>query len=351
MQESDSNGSSSFEIVEKKDVESAKTSDKSETLSISSPYSISSQSSTSISVGNILSSVAPPAAIPDFKLWTPAGPQIKPTPHDNQIAVTAAPAIDNQFPVTQFSAAIPPSKGVPQEPFQKRNIQPPEAESISGTSFLGLVKGALSNPVFTKMAEKAKSSVDSLITTLDPQMSEYIYSGGDTEFIVTSTDEEIISAIREAVHSILGKAWVNGINLPSDKTQAVGFKEGLKRAKDKVEKSYKIKKAPIVAVENILLYENESWYDESVLLLIDAEKNINLSTFSQATPVPTLKFLKQIDSEYGDSDKTVEQKLAEYLKAIPGWQEEVSGVSRKEVILLAAKTLFKLYKEHLPQNR
>lgn len=40
---------------------------------------------------------------------------------------------------------------------------------------MGLVKEAFSSGgVLSKMAEKAKNSVDSIITTLDPQMSEYI---------------------------------------------------------------------------------------------------------------------------------------------------------------------------------
>lgn len=58
-------------------------------------------------------------------------------------------------------------------PTQSKSL-PPEAEVVAPSSFLGMVKGALSSQMVTKMVEKAKSSVDSIITTLDPQMSEYI---------------------------------------------------------------------------------------------------------------------------------------------------------------------------------
>lgn len=39
---------------------------------------------------------------------------------------------------------------------------------------MGFFKEALTTGVLSKVAEKAKYSVDSIITTLDPQMSEYI---------------------------------------------------------------------------------------------------------------------------------------------------------------------------------
>jgi hypothetical protein len=65
-----------------------------------------------------------------------------------------------------------------------------------------------SGGILSKVAEKAKHSVDSLITTLDPQMSEFINSGGDVEISVVSTDQDEIAPIREAIFSVFGKAWV-----------------------------------------------------------------------------------------------------------------------------------------------
>jgi hypothetical protein len=81
-----------------------------------------------------------------------------------------------------------------------------------------------SGGILSKVAEKAKHSVDSLITTLDPQMSEFICellsklwplsnmflldSGGDVEISVVSTDQDEIAPIREAIFSVFGKAWV-----------------------------------------------------------------------------------------------------------------------------------------------
>lgn len=363
MDKDDSNGAS-FEIIDKKNFEQAS----SGTLSsVSSPYSIPSPGSVSLTTGNLLSNVAPPSSIPDFTLWSSASssspsekleqpPNIEGLPTQLQGAslscdinvVTSAPVVVNQFPATKFSAAIPPSKGKPQEaPHHARISQPPEAEIAAPSSILGLVKGALSSQVVTKMVEKAKSSVDSIITTLDPQMSEYIYSGGDLEITVTTEEDDIVSGVREAAHSVLGQAWVNGIKLgmPVQKTQAVGFEKALNNAKDKIQYSFKFRKTVTVAIENLLLEHKKKWFDLSVLVLKDFEKDINIYTFSQATPVPVEKFLEK---DVADID--IENKLSEYLKAVPCWQEEVSGISRKEVISLSARLLFKLYKDNLSQT-
>lgn len=71
------------------------------------------------------------------------------------------------------SAAIPPSKGV------QHGTVIQEEQSIGNQQdsggFIGWMKGAVSSGgILSKVAEKAKNSVDSMITTLDPQMREYI---------------------------------------------------------------------------------------------------------------------------------------------------------------------------------
>lgn len=47
-----------------------------------------------------------------------------------------------------------------------------------GSNLLGWMKDSVSSfpssGLFTKVAEKAKSSVNSIVTTLDPQMKEYL---------------------------------------------------------------------------------------------------------------------------------------------------------------------------------
>lgn len=69
-----------------------------------------------------------------------------------------------------YSPVIPAEKGVP--------VSSPSADSATeaspgqdtGSGLLGWVKGY--NGLLSKVAEKAKSSVDTVITTLDPQMRD-----------------------------------------------------------------------------------------------------------------------------------------------------------------------------------
>lgn len=219
--------------------------------------------------GNLLSNVQPPSALPNFItspiLQPPTVGSFTPTtalpstaPVQNpgvysmppqppivaampySTAVNIQPSEDAYHP-TQFrqvvcscnvysnlwcffiSAAIPPSKGVPQGSVPLREASP--AHDSGG--FIGWMKGAVaSGGILSKVAEKAKNSVDSMITTLDPQMREFICrfddiefcwkllsiffadSGGDVDVIVASSQEVKISAIREAFQSVFGKATV-----------------------------------------------------------------------------------------------------------------------------------------------
>ncbi|VEN63690.1 unnamed protein product [Callosobruchus maculatus] len=371
MMQEDSNGESSFEIVDNRGNEKSESSG---TLSaVSSAYSMTSPSTLSMPGSNILSNVPPPSALPDLSLWSGTTPNNEtqeniapvvttiPNPQDDSQNVVSqlasmnininpiAAHITEQFPTTQFSAAIPPSKGVQHGPVAQ---QPRPAELAEGSGgFMGMVKEAFSSGgVLSKMAEKAKNSVDSIITTLDPQMSEYIHSAGDTEVTVTSDNEEEVGAIRDAFHSVFGKAWVNGIklNLPPKPAEAIGFEEGFKNAQEKLNYSLKFRNTPTVAIENIILEQNNRYFDLSILVLRDVDRDIIVETFTQATPIPVSQFVKNIENEKPDCKSlSTAEKLAIYLQDIPEWQFEISGIPRKEVLLLAAKALVKVYKNKL----
>ncbi|CAH1169804.1 unnamed protein product [Phaedon cochleariae] len=355
MLQEDSNGESSFEIVHDTSEKTGSTSTVSSGFSMSSPP------------GNLLANVPPPATLPDFKVWPTAAPEAKPAFADvPTVGVTSVPQIpavrsqptlnnvnplplpeNEQFPRTQFSAAIPPSKGIQLGPTLHHKAN---EKDVPG-GFMGYFKEAFtSGGVLSKMAEKAKSSVDSIITTLDPQMSEYIYSEGETEVTVISDNEDEVGAIREAFHSVFGKAWVNGIklNIPGKRSQAIGFESGRRNAEENIKQSMKYRNTPTVAMENILIQENNEWFDLTILVLKDMEKQITVQTFSQATPVPVEEFLKNVTSEMPETQSlSVEEKLAIFAQARSNWQQHISGVSRKEVIFLAAKTLVRLYKNKL----
>jgi hypothetical protein len=99
-----------------------------------------------------------------------------------------------------------------------------------GSGLFGWMKEAMpGKSILAKVAEKARSSVDTMITTLDPQMKEFICecfksillflehivfefslkdSGGDIDIAVASSKELKVSSVREAFQTVFGKATV-----------------------------------------------------------------------------------------------------------------------------------------------
>ena len=50
----------------------------------------------------------------------------------------------------------------------------------------------------SRVVERTKTMSESVITTLDPQMKEFIKSGGDVEVVVASDKEGKVAPLREA---------------------------------------------------------------------------------------------------------------------------------------------------------
>lgn len=152
----------------------------------------------------MLSNISPPTELPSFITNVPVPPQpIVPPTVDAQPTivspVTNLPtAIQTELHPT-FSAAIPPQNDNETVPSGAPPTSSESNDSISaafrsmalnpnavshalepitqgGANLFGWVKGAVSNSggLLQKVADKAKSSVDSIVTTLDPQMRDYI---------------------------------------------------------------------------------------------------------------------------------------------------------------------------------
>ncbi|KAF2884239.1 hypothetical protein ILUMI_21931 [Ignelater luminosus] len=394
MLQEDSNGETTFEIIDKKAEElSESLSSVSSSISLLPSPGVSLANVPSSTTGNLLSNVAPPSALPSFipaAVPTPISTFSTPTSLTANVlqshpvfnlpvttvtttpssssslsaaAVTAVdvqPTVEPYYP-TQFSAAIPPCKGVQHGTIPEK--VPPASDDSGG--FIGWMKGAVATGgILSRVAEKAKNSVDSMITTLDPQMREYIYSGGDLDVLVASCQEVKISPIREAFQAIFGKATVSGISVQATNiaAQPVGFAAGIKAAEERVQGVFKnpnVHPVPVVAVENFLLEVGEDkWYDLGVLLLYDPARQITLQTFTQMTPVPTaVVTLAQEDTpsdyplKWSGYSVTIGSLMAKNLATShTEWHQALTGVSRREMILLAAKTLASLYKSSLTQG-
>uniref|UniRef100_A0A6B2E6J8 Non-canonical purine NTP phosphatase/PRRC1 domain-containing protein n=1 Tax=Phlebotomus kandelakii TaxID=1109342 RepID=A0A6B2E6J8_9DIPT len=332
-------------------------------------------------VGNLLSNVGPPSALPANLILAPAAPQNPDTNPPVEGGAAEQATVEPHIPTT-FSPAIPPNKNTSAEqtPADETssqadnlghlNLNPePVASALgpltqSGSSLFGWVKDAASSGggILSKVAEKAKNSVDTLVTTLDPQMKEYIYSGGDVELIVASDKDDKVKPCREAFQTIFGKATVIGLQAQPNNiaAQPVGFEAALRGAQERtadLRTNSRIgDKLPVVAVENFTVEAfPDQWFDAGLLLLTDPHRNLTLKTITQMTAIPLsviATIREDTPKEYQFQDTgfavTVGQVMANNLGVHhTEWHRFYTGVSRSDMILNAAKSLATLYKRSI----
>lgn len=224
----------------------------------------------------------------------------------------------------------------------------------------GWLKG---NDFLSKVAEKAKNSVDSMITTLDPGMKEFIYSGGDIDVLVASDDDvRVIGPIRESFQKVFGRATVTGITMPPSNMapQPVGFAAGLKAAEDKITSLQQTGRVsvsqPTIAVESFIVeLTPDSWFDVHCLVLKDDANGLSLHTFGQATPVPA-EFIAEIQDRTPADYPLRWCGLAVTVGEVAGprllvpqceWRAVLGGVSDTQLISSAACALASMYRRAL----
>lgn len=233
----------------------------------------------------------------------------------------------------------------------------PDKENNAG--MWGWIKGTVSGKDFlNKVAEKAKNSVDSMITTLDPQMKDYIYSGGDIDLIVTSDKEDKIGPVREAFQTVFGRASVSGMAIQTNiAIQPVGYSAGLKGAEDRISclrQSGRIhERQPVVAIENFVVeLTPDRWFDIGCLVLDDPAIESPIHVYTQSTPVP-LQYINEMQKDTGSDYPLRWSGLAVPVGHVIGralqvphteWHLHVTGVSRRDIVLVAAKSLATAYK-------
>lgn len=235
----------------------------------------------------------------------------------------------------------------------------PYQESNEGGGVWGWIKGS---GFLNKVAEKAKNSVDSMITTLDPGMKEIIYSGGDVNIVVASGSEGKISAVREAFQQVFGKATVQGIAVQSSSIapQPVGYSAGLKAAEERIgnlqQQGMLHEHQVFVAIENFLAeLTPDNWFDLGCLLLRDPRSGITLQVYTEAIPILShyvMQAKEQTPPDYPLGWSGYAVTIGQVMGSALGvhhseWHQALTGVSRREIIFLAARTLAGMYKAQL----
>lgn len=306
---------------------------------------------------------SPPISASSGSVPPPGGPQL-------------APPIASATPPVSFtsSSSNPPITSQPVAPAVQGSVDASAAVDLgspgvggpagSKGSWLGWIRGTVSN-VGHRVAEKAKNSMDTMITTLDPQMKEFIHSGGDMDIIVASDKEVKVGAVREAFQQIFGKATVSGMpaSVEGIANQPVGFEAALQSAEGRINSLRSSGRVhpqqPIVAVENFVAeFTPDCWYDLGVLLLDDPGEDIILQTYTQVTPIPP-GFVEQARAATADDypykntgfSTTIGQIASQNLQVHHTlWQESLIGVPRRDMVIMAARALASLYKARLPPN-
>ncbi|XP_063983044.1 protein PRRC1-like isoform X1 [Diachasmimorpha longicaudata] len=358
----ESNGESTFEFVDKKDdisvggdnVRSDSTSSLSSSASLLPPVGISP------STGSLLSNIAPPSALPSF-VASPAPVVVPPSdPAPTNVPIEANVIVQTKQP--QQGQQVLPSTSAPTDAPEGTTFQeslPQELGTVGGALFSWVKDTVVNNSMLSKVAEKAKSSVNSMITTLDPQMREFIYSGGDVEVVVASNKEIKVSPVREAFQGVFGKATVSGVAVDTSAVPKtpVGFDAGVAAAEMRIKyarNAHEIpQEVPIVGVQSFLLeVGRDKWYELGVILLEDQKNKVNLQTFTQMTPVPSPIVTAAKEATPGDYPLRslglavhIGASMATNLQVgYNEWHHALTGVSRRDTILLAAQSLAGLYK-------
>ncbi|XP_076044990.1 protein PRRC1-like [Oratosquilla oratoria] len=290
-------------------------------------------------------SVVPPQATATGTATPPKGPTLAPVTSQPQLSIV--PTVD---------ASVELGKS--------------HSQAGSGNpSWFGWIRGTVSS-VSHKVAEKAKNSMDSMITTLDPQMKEYICvlppdSGGDVDLVVASDKEVKVGAVREAFQAVFGKATVSGMSseATSVAAQPVGFASALTAGEERINSLRSGGRVhpqqPVVAVENFIVELTPGfWYDMGLLLIDDPGQDILLQTYTQVTPIPA-EYVTQARASTPEDyplkssgfATTIGEVASQVLQVHHSqWQETVCGVPRREMVTLAARVLASLYKAQLPQS-
>ncbi|XP_043197865.1 protein PRRC1-like isoform X2 [Amphibalanus amphitrite] len=274
-------------------------------------------------------------------------------------AVTGAPPMpDSQLggvSVMPMSSAGGATVDYAQTPYSYAGAADPAGGGgAHGEGWLGWIKDTVQkSEVLSKVAERARTSMDSMITTLDPQMRDIIYSGGDLDIVVASDKEVKVSAVREAFQLVFGKATVQGVPSPGPclVPQPVGWQGARAAAEARVQSLRSSGLVPaqqaIVAAEGFIVQlQPERWFDMT-LLLLDEPAGSALSVFTQPTEVPEAWVQRMEGSTPPDHPQrwaglqlTVGQVASETLQVAPSaWHEVTCGLTRRELLLPAARSL------------
>ena len=152
--------------------------------------------------------------------------------------------LPTEQPATVTATPTAATVVTPESTQKSPNIPPPSVDDDDG----GGGGGSILFGFLSKVAEKTKNSVETIITTVDPQMKDYIYSGGDVEIVVASEADSKVVPVKEAFQKVFGRATVVGMKPhPSGAIaeQPVGYAAGRQGAIERIQNFRCVKLATV----------------------------------------------------------------------------------------------------------
>lgn len=144
--------------------------------------------------------------------------------------------------------------------------------------------------------EKAKIGVETFVTTVDPQMSNYNHPANRPLYLLSSmTTPKVVHTIREAFNNTgFSKISMNSIDAQNSSQfapQIIGFPCALQSAREKLENSFNVMQdaeCTVIAMQDFIAeLTTDCWFELAVIMLKDKRKNIELTVYTEATPVPS----------------------------------------------------------------
>ncbi|XP_040583228.1 protein PRRC1 [Lepeophtheirus salmonis] len=260
------------------------------------------------------------------------------------------------------TTSCPPLKSTHDKSVKDDNVEEDE-DNLSSFGF-GWMSASSSGGLLSKMAEKTKSSFETVITTLDPQMKDYLSGKNNIPFspaeVVVASDQKFnVTPVSNAFRSIFGtKTAVYGLPSKTESIaeQPVGFAAGRQGAKERMN-SLSSDADVKLSLENFLLEVGEdTWVEMIVLILLNSKLDITVTTYSQPVYVD-VRFvdvakeatLESYPKKWSGLQKSIASVIGEHFGSPhQDWYAHVTGgTTREEILFLASETLAKMYKKVL----
>lgn len=306
-----------------------------------------------------ISSVPPPSELPSFVVQQQNKEKSDAQASKFQAAIPPQPESQQAAAGSAEDVKEEDEKGINLPQIQMQDIAQalsPLTEGVKNSVFYGWMKDSLKTGM-----EVAKDGVQKVVVTLDPQMGNILYSGGDMEVVVSSANEDKVDPVRDAFQQVFKKATIYGrdVQAKSIAAQPVGFQSAELSAKERINQlrlNENFIDKTILSVENFLLeVSDHHWYDLGMLLLSDSKHNITVKTFTQMTPIPYEIFQilptetpKDYDKKDTGYSVTIGSVMSQNLD-VPHyeWHKCYTSIERRDMIYAAAKSLATIYKREL----